>query len=421
MNTSTKQFAWKDRDTSTSDLLQLVYHAPPYISSLSARLLSAFRSNAFVPQFRDIALDESLDGWVRMYALRACSNVPAEILIEDFAKLIREAIETHGISDRPIIMNGKIMPNFIHDIAEFVDKKPRNRQWFLKVLDNAPPPIIKKIVFDTFSFHHSNDFRITMTGYLIRLLEDKPNLLDVSLVSKLFDLESEETQIWLDNRFDEILALCLKNPESYSVISIARDWAKLRKAIQNEVEDWYVDPPLPRLWSQSDCFKFSPVYLALFDLYQNAKNLDSSSYGKLLSLARKWQGNIAIRAVATHWIGKLGDNYNVFPILAHLMRYGDAKRSLELFDSPLRYEAGEALLQFKTPETWEVYIDSCFINPNDDLLSFQEAWIEYMTDVLSGVNRVYDGYRYGAMKRRWWFRELENLSVDELEDTEKKF
>ena len=124
-----------------------------------------------------------------------------------------------------------------------------------------------------------------------------------------------------------------------------------------------------------------------------------------------------MKSVAPHWLGKLGDSHNVFPILAHLMRYGDAKISLELFDSPLRYEAGEALLQFKTPETWEVYIDSYFINPNDDLLSFQEAWIEYMTDALSGVDRDYDEYTYGAIERRWWFRELENLSLDELETT----
>lgn len=414
MNTSTKQFAWKDRDTATFDILQLIHHAPPHIRNLSARLLSSFRSSAFVPQFRDIVLDENIDGWVRTYALRACSKVPEHILIEDFAKLLQQAIETHGISDKPIIMNGRMMPNFIHDIAIFVDKKPRNRQWFLKILDNAPPPVRKKIVSDIFTFHHSNDFRIAMTGYLIRMLADNPDLLDTHLVSTLTDPESEEVQTWLDNRFDEILALCLKNPESSSVISIARDWAKLRKAIQNEIEDWYVDPPLSRLRSQQDSFKSSSVYLALIDLYQNAKNSDGVSYEKLLSLARKWRGNIAIRAVATHWLGKLGDSHNVFPILAHLMGYSDAERSLELFDSPLRYEAGEALLQFKKPETWEVYVDSYFINPNDDLLSFQEAWIEYMTDALSGVNRDYDGYTYGAIERRWWFRELEKLSLDEL-------
>ena len=415
MTSSTKQFTWKDRDTTAHDILQLVYHAPPSISRLSAGLLPAIRSHKAFPQLRDLVLDTDIDGWIRIYALRACASIRTEIVVPEFEQLARVALsdyeQTQSVRGRYINRSPDL-----HEFATFVDHHPKNRQWFFALLDDAPPIIQTQFIMSTLLFLRSEEFEHILIKRLLGIMETYPDLLDLHLILKGASQHFDIFQSMLDARFTSILELSLKNPEDTYVISLARQWPKLRHAIQEKFENWHVFPRLPRSnRDQSSNIVSSLAYNFLFDLYQQAKASDSTAYQKLVSIARQWRGNIPMRAVTTHFLGKLKDEYDVFPILAHQLRYADDDWIDNLFDSPIRYEAGEALLQFKNPETWEAIVDSYFIRPRDDLLPFQKDWIAYLTDVLSGETGDYNSIHYGSVERRPWFRELVNVDKDDLD------
>jgi len=415
LSTSTKQFAWKNRKTAAQDLLQLVYHAPLSVSRLSAQLLPAIRSHKAFPQLRDLVLDTNIDGWIRIYALRACASIRSEIVVPEFEQLARVALtdyeQTQSVRNRYINRSPDL-----HELASFVDNQPKNRQWFFALLDDASPDIQAQFITSSLLHLHSDEFEQILLKRLLELMEAHPDLLDFRLILRGASQHFEVFQSWLDIHFTSILELSLKNPEDTYVINLARQWRKLRVAIQAEFKNWHVFPPLPRSKrNQSINFKSSPAYIFLFDLYQQAKASDHTAYQQLLSIARRWRGNIPIRAVATHWIGKLKDVYNVFPVLCYQLRYADVDWEIDLFDAPIRYEAGEALLQFKNSETWETLVDSCFIRPSNDLLPFQTDWIAYLTDVLSGEIDDYDGVGYGSVERRAWFQQLVNVDKENLE------
>lgn len=416
MNNKTKQFSWKNRDSAAYDLLQMVYHSPPYISSLSARLLSAIRSVESLPQLRDIVLDDKTDAWIRIYALRACSKIPVDVLTEEFKQLTQQAIsnkESVFLSSQKGY--GRLEPDLLSELANFAANHPKNRDWFFELLDKAQPAIMMRFIAYELLRRHSDDFNQLLETHLLKLLEEDITFLDISLVSRILDLELDGSQELLDREFDKVLELCLKNPEDGSVIRIARRWKRLRIALQDELDDWHVHLPLKRYHRNLvHDYQFSPAYIYLLNLYEKAKDSDATAYQKLVSIAHRWRGNVPMRAVATHWIGKLAGVYDVFPILSSQMKYGNVNWDVDLFDSPIRFEAGEALLQFKTPKTWELLVDSCFISPRDDLLPFQIEWIAYLTDYLSGEAYEYDGIHFGSEDNRGWFRQLADVSPDEV-------
>ena len=57
---STNNLKWVDRDTAASDLLQLAYYAPPYVSRLALSLQRAIRSNAITDELKAIFQKEEL-------------------------------------------------------------------------------------------------------------------------------------------------------------------------------------------------------------------------------------------------------------------------------------------------------------------------------------------------------------------------
>jgi hypothetical protein len=216
----------------------------------------------------------------------------------------------------------------------------------------------------------------------------------------------------------------LANPEATSLILIARRWSRLDETLKTQIESWdsgfsrsgqRVDSPSRTNTSQNE-YQDSPAFSYLVNLYEQAKAGDNDSYGRLLSIGRRWRGNIPARAVATHYVGKLGEIHNVHPFLSHQLRYADVDWDVELFDAPIRFEAGEALLRFPTPETWEVFVDSFFIQPRDDFKRIQHEWIAYLTDVLSGENTEYKSRHFTAIKNRPWFRALADISETDLDE-----
>lgn len=66
-----------------------------------------------------------------------------------------------------------------------------------------------------------------------------------------------------------------------------------------------------------------------------------------------------------------------------------------------------------TATTWEVMVDSYFINPDVHLQYYIVDWIAYITDVLSGDNHPYSG-RQREEGRRAWFVALNDVTDEEL-------
>lgn len=309
-----------------------------------------------------------------------------------------------------------LIPDFLDDLAGLIDHHPSNRDWFFALLDAADPRVQKAFLQYQLMCFHSESYWLLLVDRLTRLLDEHPDLLDLGVVAEMLG-HGVSARLWLEAHFDRILELCLTNPKSRYVTSLAQEWDRLKDALRGRVADWddaAIIRRRERPSLESDAYLGSPAYLYLNSQYEQAKHGNRNAFDHLVQVARRWNANIPMRAVATNFIGQLPDAFDTFPALAWLMRIGDVNWDPFRFDSPIRYEAGEALLRMPTPAVWETLVDSYFIYPRDDLLSFQIAWIDHLTDVLSGETSEYKGIHYGDVTRRSWFQALSEVSEEEL-------
>ncbi|MEL6407756.1 MAG: hypothetical protein AAFR81_25530, partial [Chloroflexota bacterium] len=307
MNTPTKQFAWKDRDIAGQDLLQLVYHAPPSISRLSARLLIAIRSNEILPQLHNIILDENVDRWIRIYALHAFSMASDDIYMPEFKPLVQASIAEY---ERQHTGKNRFLSEVMdfHDFALFADNHSQNRDWFFDLLSRLDLAIQVGFITSILLYKHSPEFKAILLSRLKAIVNTHHEILNSKTLIRIASQHFDLLEPWLDNQFADILEISLKNPESTSVITLARQWKRLRYAIEEQFDDWHVVPPIPRhKRSPVRDYESSPAYQYLLELYKQAQASDTKAYRGLVRIARKQQGNIPARAVATHLIGKLSD------------------------------------------------------------------------------------------------------------------
>jgi hypothetical protein len=396
--TSTSLFTWQNRDQAGYDLLQLVYHAPPFIRNRSAKLLRAIRAPGIIPELITLTLNTQDDVWLRIYAMRAIASADGDIYMPEL---------------RPLMENKNLLSNVLY-IAE---AHPCNREWFFTTLYEifAAPDIIKFLSGFMFVFM-TDEFRQELISRLCNLLEVQPDLLTLKLVDALYYYQAEA---WLDAHFDRVLELCNLEVTNSKVFRLAQKWDKLRESLLNF-------DSFGELWQQhihhspnltaSDKWDFlqAPVYLHLEQTYQNALNGDKTAFGRLVRIAQTWNGNIAVRGVATHFISQLHQQYDIHPTLDMLMHYSHDNWGGEPYDSPIRYEAGVGLTRIPTPATWITLVDSFFIEPQNILSSFQIAWVKYVTNHLSDDVSEYNDIKYGTNERRSWFRSLKDLSLDAL-------
>lgn len=151
-------------------------------------------------------------------------------------------------------------------------------------------------------------------------------------------------------------------------------------------------------------------------MYQQAENDDKPAYHRLVIVARKWQGNIPLRAVATHMLGKLRHKHKVTGILCYLLKYAEDDWDNDISPlSPIRAEAGEALKEMPSPQVWAEMIDAFFINPANVLSDFMLDWIAHVTDRLDGLSTAYGGGLWGDEEYRRWFRALAEISEEQLQ------
>lgn len=428
----TQKFKWIDRDTAAKDLLLVAYHAPPAVSSRALSLLRSIRSPSIIPELTAIANDESRDIWERRYALRAINVVPRNLDMSKIVQHMEEAFSKRSkLYRRASASRGYISdlsPDLLNDIIDIVDKHPENRNWFINVLKRMDEPtIVYDYLTNALHYRLSDDFRRLLLDLLLAQLIKQPDLLTLGTVSDLLDYETNESRAFLNAQLNRIIELCLSSEQDREWLPLATEWNELRDAlvkVKPELEapitafnqEWDTNRKNRELRKQQELesIQQNPIYQFLLGLYEAAQNGDKAAYDKLKRIANKWNGNIPLRAVATHFIGKLLPKYNSLYTLLYLLKHAADDWGEPPCHSPIRFEAGEALMQHHSSEVWETLVDAFFINPRNILSNFMQSWIDHVTDALSGDQHDYNGSRW-AIENRGWFYSLTELDIRVLE------
>ncbi|MBX3086526.1 MAG: hypothetical protein KF716_33135, partial [Anaerolineae bacterium] len=154
----TKRFVWKDRDTAALDLIQLVYHAPQYISQQALHILSAIGSNAIIFDLQAIVLDSERRYWERVYALRALANTYGEVYFPDLLSvtneqlLRREEIITSAGNAIGMLHELYFSNDILPEIIAFAAKHPSNRNWLLNRLKQVETIVSCSVFSQELSF-----------------------------------------------------------------------------------------------------------------------------------------------------------------------------------------------------------------------------------------------------------------------------
>jgi hypothetical protein len=417
LTSATQQFVWKDRDTAAHDLLQLAYYAPPHISRLAIQVLQAIRSPQIVPALTAIVGDTEREIWQRIYALRAITNTPGYFFIPEFEQhaqlaIQKRIIKVRGLPRKPSD-NLWFGIDLLEEIDSFVSKHPQNQAWFLAALDSIEEPyVLWRFLEHILLFHQSMEYKQQLIERLFKLYDDYPDFLSISTINHLYG-QSDVATTWSNTHFDLIFERCLQDSEDWAVTSLAREWNKLREALIAKVDtfkDKLSEEPPVRASKDIDTTN-SLALRFLEDTYLAALDGNKTAYSHLLKATRLWKGFIPFRAIATYYVGKLQDRYDVFPTLNALMGFTDDWGDNPM--SPIRFEASEALIRKPSAAVWLTLVNSFFINPRNFLVDFQLDWIAYVTDVLSGISQPYSGVHYGDVENRAWFKALTALPDDE--------
>lgn len=419
MTTTTKQFSWKDRDTAAQDLLQLAYYAPPFISRLAIQVLQAVRSPRIVPELIAIVGDTDREIWQRIYALRAITHTHGDFFVPELEEHAHRALRNRIMKVRKLPIkpskNLYFGIDLLEEISSFVGRQPLNQTWFFAALDNADEPfVLWRFLEYILLFFQPIEYKQELIKRLLKLYEERLDYLSISTIARIYGLD-DLTVDWCDSQFDTICELCLQDPNTRTVKTLAKKWDKLRETLVAKVEDFAIfdETTLQTVTSEEITPDTSPAYNFLEGTYLAALDGNKRAYSRLLKATRLWKGFIPFRAVATHFVGKLQDMYDVFPTLTLLLEYANDDWGDDLHLSPIRIEAGEALIRKPSEATWLSLVNSFFIKPRNVLADFQQDWIAYLTDVLSGVNQPYNGVVFGGIEHRSWFKALQTLPKDE--------
>ncbi len=431
---TSKQFKWKDRDTAAQDLLQLVYHAPPSVSSLALNLLHSIRSSSILPDLETIVMDDNRDIWERCYALRGIISVSGDIDMSQLVPYMERALSARCTRFRqspyPEFYNGDLSPDLLDDLLSLVNKHPSNREWFFDVLHHVEEPtVLGDYINRASNYQMDDDFRQQLFEILLNLIDNHPEALTLAITSRFLNAQSDKAHELLDKNLQRIAERCLssrRGPDEW--LWVAFQWSELcdelvkaKPELAITLSDFRQERDNLRANWQSRRQKGTAVvqenasYQFLLKLYESAQNDDHDAYSKLRDIAKEWNEDIPLRAVATHFIGKLSPKYDSLSVLRAQMKYAHDDWGELPCDSPIRFEAGEALSRHPSPETWASLVDAFFINPRNVLSSFMHDWIEHVTDILSGDLYDYKGGRWGDIDNRGWFLALAELDEKVLE------
>lgn len=423
MTSKTTSFQWVDRDTAGYDLLQLAYHSPLYVCGKALQLLGSIRSTAIIDDLHAIVLDETRDNWHRVYALRAISATRLDRSYPQFELLMTKQLQeveyrwrTSNNPDRGDIFWNAFL---LEDIVGLVDHCPSNGEWFYDVIDNfLNPEIIIRYLSGQLIRYLSDEIRNTLKQRLFTLVQKYPQFLTLYIAEAF--VSNSEMRDWLNTRLETIITLLAK--DNFKCLIFLSDWEELLDALRKhnlnpdqQIENHQREIAKNRLpWQPAD-LESIPLYQKLKQLYDEAVEGDETAYQKLISIARRYKGEIPIRAVATYFLGKLQGQYDTMRHFEGALYLNDDWGDDVSPDSPIRYEAGELLISVPSPQVWQRLIDSYFLRNPNVFATFLEDWITYVTDILSGVHTVYSGMIMGEISCRPWFKALVDFDEDVLD------
>jgi hypothetical protein len=404
-----KQFEWKDRDTAARDLLQVAYYAPKFVRMRALLLLRAFRSPAILDDLVEIVIDGQRDIWDRRYAIEAIASIPDDLSLPQFASYLA-------------VSGGLDFDDLIH----LVSTHQRNLDWFFQCLERLDPQAQLQQLCRLTNYWHAEALNPILCQRIIRILDIHPDLFDINVLDTLYFREgSNGTILWLRDRWDKVIELCLSSDINHAFL-LLEEWDELREAI------FVKTPPFVETYDQKKAesellrarfrlrpvnYQASPVWQELHGYFQAASEGSKDDYGKLTRIVRHERINLCKRAVAVYLMGKLKQKYDVRPPLFHALLYGPYDANFEHLDlnAAIRLEAGEALRDIVTPDVWVTMVDAFFMRPRNVLEDYMSDWIEYLTDRLSGIEKPYSGMSLGDEDRRFWFRALVDSSSRDAE------
>jgi len=416
----TQKFFWKDRDTAALDLLQLVYHAPQFISQHALGLLSAIRSDVITADLKALALDTQRPYWDRVYALRALGEVrdgvyfPELRTIVDGALLQRKhIIDQHG-SDPEGLAHLCFPEDQMWSVFAFVEQHPTNEDWLLSAIDEADPRVRYTVLIEQLPRQMPHSLSDRLIDRLLSLVETYPELLTLSAANRLYAHyeQNPQVQILLQAHLGTIAskAAAAKPSERSSFdlqSSIPWQWPELRAEIfrlRPDFEEKYArdqarlnrirDNALERR-IENPAYQETIFWQELVRLYEQAQT-DSNAIWQLYHKAYDRHLTIPQRAAAAHFLGKFHDQSGVTHKLRFLASYAQDNDWDD--GAPVCFEASRALFETGSPEAWEALIEA-YLSATDNLfMTALKRWISRLTDVLSGVDESFEETDYGV---RW--------------------
>jgi hypothetical protein len=221
--TATKRFKWVDRDTAASDLLQLAYHAPLYISRLALDLQQAIRSTTITNELQAIALDPDRDEWERRYAMRALAALPGDIRFPALSHLLSDALTEH-LSKLEVDASSHIRTqirtieqhiDYLEEVCSLIYQHPSNFTWFLEALDNIHNPIVRRyLLLAQIPDAPSQDVLREIDLRLSALFAQRPELLTFCAIERITTYHDGWEFKCLTERLDTIAELCVKEHDS---------------------------------------------------------------------------------------------------------------------------------------------------------------------------------------------------------------
>lgn len=323
-------------------MLQIVYHAPPYLSRDAAKLLRAFRSSAVLPELRAIALDETQHFAHRADALRAIASIRGDLLLDDF-KPVAEAAFAKRDAQWKQYCEGTLTrllhpPDFLDDLVYIAANHPSNRGWFFSLMEAVDSAVQVRFLKHQLGLPDLKGFQTVVIERLLDLIEDDPQGLG-RMVS--FDLVYHGGAVdgLPDSDFDRIVALCLTRKGDTPMVLPFFKWPRLEAAVNAAAPDWDTTSPYAFLaLPPTHAYRSSPAYAYLLSLYDRAAQGDEKAFKKLKRIITGRKKPDALRATATHFIGKLGSE-SPFPV--HLTLSALLRGFYEAGEG-MHYEAGKA-------------------------------------------------------------------------------
>ena len=421
----TKRFQWKNRDTAARDLLQIVYHAPPFISRDALRLLSAIRANVIVPDLKKIVLDSNRDQWDSIFALRSIRSISEDIYFPELARCVRQAFKTRQkfvVQWRSQTDQGDDV-HFPYDIVEdainFVACHPSNQGWLFECFDLASPRVLRGVLVKQLFYSSSGSMQKILLHRLIVLLQAYPELLSLRAVQAIYDSKQDTiAQVFLEKQLDQIIELALDAKPSKRhhydfVASMSWKWDKLQSALaarRPEYEEYFKQHEMDiasqhakwqAIWNEDTSYTNTTAWREIESLFMQASNGEDKAFWRLYHQIFDRDLSIPIRSASMHFFGKLRNDPRVIDKLIFFAANADDQWN-DLH--PIRFEAAKALFDIGTNQAWMGLIEAFFTARNNFLTDRLFDWIECLTDMLSGVTTTFE-FDTTRIENQW-FRDI---------------